>query len=138
MPQNPSGLGPEWKDVTPDPDNQKCPRRFRNPEGVEIEFDPATPGADPSTSRGRDGWHEVDPKTGHRVKKGPTAHLNPGDPVPSPRGPGNETTKKVVRVVGVAAGVGIVGYGAYRVVRMLPSLAIPVLWPTIIPNLIVP
>ncbi|MCX7419838.1 MAG: hypothetical protein NT013_09915 [Planctomycetia bacterium] len=40
-------------------------------------------------------------------------------------------------VVNVGIGVGI-GYCLYRGIRMIPSLVIPPLWPTIVPNLAIP
>lgn len=81
LPQDPNGLGPEWHDVTPHP---KSPRRFRGPGGVEIEFDPADPTMGPEKWGGTDHWHQVNPRTGKRVRKGPRGHIEPGQPVPPP------------------------------------------------------
>jgi RHS repeat-associated protein len=84
LPQNPSGLGPGWQDVTPRrPDGTpypKAPQRLRGPSGVELEFDPASQNKDPKTWGGKDHWHQVDPGTGKRVGD----HLDPGQPIPGP------------------------------------------------------
>lgn len=80
LPDDPSGLGKEWTDVTPSKRPAGAPRRYRGPKGSEIEFDKGTPGQ-PGWG-GKNHWHEVDPKTGKRVGK----HLPPGSPIPGPDG----------------------------------------------------
>jgi hypothetical protein len=50
--------------------------------------------------------------------------------------PGREG--QATKYVLIGAGSGVAIYGAYRLVRMVPSVAIPPLWPTIIPNAISP
>ena len=124
LPQNPSGLGPDWVDVTPQGgNNPNIPKRYRGPNGVEIEFDPANPNKSPRTFGGNDHWHQIDPATGKRLD----GHLDPGDAVPSPVAPkvrDSSTAQKVA--TGVT--IGLVAYGAYRVIRMLPSLAPPLWW----------
>ncbi len=81
LPNDPSELGPEWKDVTPGDrtKNPKIPQRFEGPNGVQVEFDPAKPDAPRGTHGERGHWHEVDP-TGHRVGD----YLPPGSPFPQP------------------------------------------------------
>jgi len=57
-------------------------------------------------------------------------------PLPTPKTeetPSSDVAKKVAAGVGIAA----VAYGAYRVIRFLPSL-FPPLWPTIPANLAIP
>ncbi|HXO33618.1 MAG TPA: RHS repeat-associated core domain-containing protein, partial [Candidatus Acidoferrales bacterium] len=117
LPADPSGLGPEWKDVTPqdkkNPDNPKIPRRFRGPNGVEIEFDPAKPDARPGTHGEQGHWHEIDP-TGHRVGD----YLRPGSPFPerspAPSGPsafermGNFVSDHRTAIVGTALVIGAI------------------------------
>jgi RHS repeat-associated protein len=114
LPQDPSGLGKEWKDVTPKGgQNPRIPKRFRGPKGTEIEFDPANPNKSPDIWGGRDHWHEFDPNTGERVGD----RLAPGAPVPGPDGqpapeaaptPVGDTVKQYAPVAvgaGVAAGI---------------------------------
>jgi len=85
LPKNPSGLGPDWTDITPQGgQNPKIPKRFRGPKGTELEFDPANPDKPPSTWAGTDHWHEIGPD-GKRVG-GPDGHLEPGSPIPGPDG----------------------------------------------------
>jgi hypothetical protein len=117
LPADPSGLGPEWKDVTPqdkkNPDNPKIPRRFRGPNGVEIEFDPAKPDARPGTHGEQGHWHEIDP-TGHRVGD----YLRPGSPFPerspAPSAPsgferiGNFASDHRTAIVGTALVIGAI------------------------------
>jgi len=55
--------------------------------------------------------------------------------VEKPKGWSPTTTQRVI--AGAAAGA-VTGYIIYRVVRMLPSVAIPPLWPTIPANALIP
>ncbi|MEI7911781.1 MAG: hypothetical protein WCK77_19285 [Verrucomicrobiota bacterium] len=43
-----------------------------------------------------------------------------------------------VKTAAKVAATGIICYGCYRFARMIPSIAIPPLWPTAIPNLLIP
>ena len=80
LPQNPSGLGSGWKDVTPKGGtNPKIPKRFRGPKGTEIEFDPGVAGK-PGWG-GKDHWHGIGPDG-----KREDGHLAPGAPIPGPDG----------------------------------------------------
>jgi hypothetical protein len=82
LPNNPSGLGSGWQDVTPTPGgkvNPKIPKRFRGPKGTEIEFDPGVEGR-PGWG-GKDHWHEIGPDG-----KREDGHLAPGAPIPGPDG----------------------------------------------------
>ena len=59
-------------------------------------------------------------------------------PLPAPRAQLSEDgTNKALRTGAVLGGGAIVGYGVYRFIRFLPSLA-PPLWPTIPANLAIP
>lgn len=72
LPNDPSGLGSEWK---PDP-SHKDPNgeRFRNPGGDVLDWHRGRPG-EPGW-KGKDHWH-------HRPRgKGGKKHLNPGDEIP--------------------------------------------------------
>jgi hypothetical protein len=107
LPQNPSGLGPDWIDVTPRPGGQvnpKIPQRFRGPDGVEIEFDPANPDKGPKTWGGNDHWHQIDPKTGKRKDE----HLEPGTPVPFPEPAARVTVDP--KAAANTIGVGVIIY----------------------------
>ena len=106
LPNNPSGLGPEW---TPDP-THKNPngQRFRGPGGKCLDWHPGTPGK--PGWKGKDHWHSPD------APKGPKDHLPPGteipDPAPPPPSPTvnpeqvKDTAKKCTWAVAAAAILG--------------------------------
>lgn len=82
LPDNPSGLGDGWKDVTPQGGrNPKISKRYRGPKGSEIEFDPANPGKSPKTWGGKNHWHGIGPDG-----KREDGHLAPGSAIPGPDG----------------------------------------------------
>lgn len=58
-------------------------------------------------------------------------------PVPAPPICSPKTVKCVKVVVVTGGGIGC-GYVIYRVCRMVPSVAFPPLWPTIVPNAVCP
>jgi RHS repeat-associated protein len=100
LPENPSGLGEGWKDVTPQGGtNPKIPKRYRGPKGSEIEFDPANPDKSPKTWGGRDHWHEVGPDG-----KREDGHLAPGSPIPGPDGAPTESRSMMDRMRSVTPG----------------------------------
>ena len=83
LPDNPSGLGDGWEDVTPQGgQNPKIPKRYRGPKGTEIEFDPADPNKPTNTWGGKNHWHDVNPDTGKRQG----GHLPPGSAIPGADG----------------------------------------------------
>lgn len=89
LPDNPSGLGEGWGDVTPQGgQNPKIPKRYRGPNGTEVEFDPADPDKPSNTWGGKNHWHDVNPETGKRQG----GHLLPGSPIPGPDGQSESRT----------------------------------------------
>jgi RHS repeat-associated protein len=93
LPDNPSGLGDGWKDVTPQGgQNPKIPKRYRGPKGTEIEFDPANPDKSPKTWGGRNHWHEVGPDG-----KREDGHLAPGSAMPGPDGSPAPEQRSIMR-----------------------------------------
>jgi len=135
LPDNPSGLGDGWKDVTPQGGkNPKIPKRYRGPKGSEIEFDPADPDKSPKTWGGKNHWHEVGP--GGKREDG---HLAPGAAIPGPDGaPDARVQHPSARQIGIGIGGAAAGYLIYRGLRMLPSVVVPPLWPTIPLNAVIP
>jgi hypothetical protein len=83
-----------------------------------------------------------DPEFGHWDINGgkgePVDHYDPkGNPItPGQAHPGNIQLPSA-KQIGIGIGVGVIGYGIYRGVRMLPSLA-PPLWWTIPLNAAIP
>lgn len=67
----------------------------------------------------------------------PVPPAPPQPPAPAPAPPVVNPNNNLAVAGGVAAGVGV-GYLIYRGVRMLPSLVVPPLWPTIPANVVVP
>jgi RHS repeat-associated protein len=135
LPDGPSGLGEGWTDVTPQGgQNPKIPKRYRGPKGSEIEFDPADPDKSPKTWGGKNHWHEVGPD-GKREDE----HLAPGSAIPGPDGvPDARVQLPSARQIGIGIGGAAAGYLIYRGLRMLPSVVIPALWPTIPLNAAIP
>jgi RHS repeat-associated protein len=79
FPNNPSGLGPEWKpDATHKAPNS---RRFRRSDGWGIDFDKGQSGG--KGFSGKDHWHVIRPgETTHG--HGKDDHFAPGDEMPVP------------------------------------------------------
>jgi hypothetical protein len=125
LPDNPSGLGPEWVN---DP-THKNPNgeRYKHPNGDTLDWHPAQPGAD--GWRGQDHWHSPN------APKGVKQHLPPGTEIPDPRPPSSSLSTGDKVIIGASSAV--VGYGLYRGARMLPSL-LPPLWWTIPINFATP
>ena len=123
LPDDPSGLGPEW---VPDPSHlDPNGERYRNPDGQYLDWHPGTEGA--NGWKGKDHWHYSD------HPDGPGEHLPPGTVI------GNSKQRQLTPTQKVVVGAGVVGGGylLYRGVRMIPSL-FPPLWGTIPANLAVP
>ena len=108
----------EWKwnaDLKNKRDGTWGPKNWRGPNPPSASWDPETAH-----------W-DVNDGTGKRDRYDPNGNpLTPGQ-----AHPGRNQLMDIVGIVGT-------GYLIYRATRMLPSVAFPPLWPTILPNAVIP
>jgi len=148
QPVDPVPTGPDGKPTPPPVPVPKCPtcKWIWSDDGSNSrggrwvsDQDPDVPGETPGASwdtgsRGGPGHWDVDDGTGkkNRQRYYPDGRTMPED-VAHP--PGWRPIWKTVEVGATAAAT---GYVVYRVVRMIPSVVIPPLWPTIPLNAAIP